>query len=57
MGTLRFGFVYAVVLALRTVRATSFWTNDYTLFTRAHEIAPQNSAAQDNLSVALGYRI
>jgi tetratricopeptide (TPR) repeat protein len=45
--------VLAVVLALCTVRATRYWVGDYTLFTRAHEIAPRNFRAQENLGAAL----
>jgi Tfp pilus assembly protein PilF len=40
-----------VVLATFTTYATKFWRDDFTLFTRAHEIAPHNSAAINNLSV------
>lgn len=43
-------FILAVVLAAGTVQATSFWQDGYTLFTRAHEIAPQNSIPVNNLS-------
>jgi tetratricopeptide (TPR) repeat protein len=41
----------ALLLALATVRATSFWANDYTLFTRGNQIAPQNVTARNNLSL------
>jgi tetratricopeptide (TPR) repeat protein len=41
----------ALLLALGTVRATSFWANDSTLFTRGNQIAPQNVTARNNLSL------
>jgi Tfp pilus assembly protein PilF len=41
----------ALLLALGTVRATSFWANDSTLFTRGNQIAPQNVTARINLSL------
>jgi tetratricopeptide (TPR) repeat protein len=41
----------ALLLALGTVRATSFWANDYTLFTRGNQIAPRNVTARNNLSL------
>ena len=45
------GMALALLLALATVRATSFWANDYTLFTRGNQIAPQNVTARNNLSL------
>jgi Tfp pilus assembly protein PilF len=45
------GLALALLLALATVRATSFWANDYTLFTRGNQIAPQNVTARNNLSL------
>jgi len=45
------GLALALFLALSTVRATSFWANDYTLFTRGNQIAPQNVTARNNLSL------
>jgi hypothetical protein len=41
----------ALLLALGTVRATSFWANDYALFTRGNQIAPRNVTARNNLSL------
>lgn len=40
----------ALGLALCTVWTSKFWKNDSALFTRAHEIAPANSAAASGLS-------
>jgi protein O-mannosyl-transferase len=40
----------ASILAVCTVRASSFWRSDEAFFTRAHEIAPANSAAASGLS-------
>jgi tetratricopeptide (TPR) repeat protein len=45
--------VLTVVLAMDTVHETSFWADDRALFSRAHEIAPQNASAQINLGLAL----
>lgn len=45
------GLALALLLALATVRATSFWANDSTLFTRGNQIAPQNVTARNNLSL------
>jgi tetratricopeptide (TPR) repeat protein len=45
------GMALALLLALATVRATSFWANDYALFTRGNQIAPQNVTARNNLSL------
>lgn len=45
--------VLAIVLPICTIRATSFWRDDITLFTRAHQIAPRNLNAIDNLGVDL----
>jgi len=43
----------AVVLATCTTWETSYWRDDFTLFSRAHEIAPGNSDAINNLGVDL----
>jgi protein O-mannosyl-transferase len=43
----------AVVLATVTTWETSFWRDDFTLFSRAHEIAPRNPDAIINLGVDL----
>ncbi|MBZ5661490.1 MAG: tetratricopeptide repeat protein [Acidobacteriia bacterium] len=40
-----------IALCFCTVRETRFWVDSLTLFTRAHEIAPQNSTAINNLGV------
>ena len=45
------GFALALVLVLLTVKAAQFWQDDYTLFTRAQQIAPNNPGAVNNLSV------
>ena len=45
------GLALAVALALCAVHATSFWANDCTLLTRAHQIAPKNLTAQNDLGV------
>jgi protein O-mannosyl-transferase len=41
--------VLAVVLGLCAVQQSSFWLDDYTLFSRAHQIAPRNATALNNL--------
>ena len=41
----------ALLLAVTTVRATSYWSDDYTMFSHANKIAPQNVTARNNLSV------
>jgi tetratricopeptide (TPR) repeat protein len=43
----------AVVLAICTTWETSYWRDDFTLFSRAHEIAPGNPDAINNLGVVL----
>lgn len=43
----------AVVLAACTTSETSYWRDDFTLFSRAHEIAPLNPEAINNLGVDL----
>ncbi len=45
--------VLAVVLATCTTWETSYWRDDFTLFSRAHEIAPANPEAINNLGVDL----
>lgn len=47
------GLGLALVLSIATIRATSFWSDDFTLFERAHEVAPRNLNAIDNLGVDL----
>jgi Flp pilus assembly protein TadD len=41
------------VLGLCTVRESSFWTDDLSLYTRAHQIAPSNSTALIDLGAEL----
>jgi tetratricopeptide (TPR) repeat protein len=51
------GLAVSIVLAPLAMRAASFWADDYTLFTRAHQVAPLNSKADINLGsdlLALG---
>jgi tetratricopeptide (TPR) repeat protein len=47
------GLALAVVLALCSVHASSFWANDYALMTRAHQIAPKNHTGLNDLGVEL----
>jgi tetratricopeptide (TPR) repeat protein len=47
------GFALAVVLSFLAGRAASFWFDDFTFFSRAHQIAPANHASISNLGVAL----
>jgi tetratricopeptide (TPR) repeat protein len=47
------GLALAVVLALCSVHASSFWVNDYALMTRAHQIAPKDLTVQNDLGVEL----
>jgi tetratricopeptide (TPR) repeat protein len=42
--------VLTMVLSPLAIRATRFWSDNYALFSRAHEIAPQNSTAIIGLS-------
>lgn len=49
--------VLSTGLAFLGARAASFWADDYTLFSRAHQIAPLNSKAVVNLAddlIAMG---
>jgi protein O-mannosyl-transferase len=51
------GLALSILLAPLAMRAASFWADDYTLFTRAHQVAPLNSKADINLGsdlLALG---
>jgi tetratricopeptide (TPR) repeat protein len=45
--------VLAAVLGLCTVRQVSYWQDDFTLFSRGHQIAPLNASALNNLAVEL----
>jgi len=51
LGVVVVAFALAIVLAMLTVKAANFWQDDYTLFTRAQQIAPLNPGAINNLSV------
>jgi hypothetical protein len=44
-------FVLTIALAAGTVQATRFWQDDYTLFSHAHDVAPQNPITAMNLSL------
>jgi tetratricopeptide (TPR) repeat protein len=46
----------AAVLGSCTVRETSFWRDNYTLYSRGHEIAPLNSTALNNLGAEMIFR-
>ena len=52
-GVLAFAVVVTIVLALLGARATNFWSDDYHLFTRAHEVAPLNATALNNLGATM----
>jgi len=43
----------AAILGLCAVREASFWDDDYTLYSRGHQIAPLNSTSLNNLSAVL----
>lgn len=47
------GAAVSLVFAALAVKAVSYWTDDYTLFTRAHQIAPLNGTAANNLSAEM----
>jgi tetratricopeptide (TPR) repeat protein len=47
------GIAITVVLCFFSVQAVSYWTDDYTLFTRAHQVAPLNGTAGNNLSAEM----
>jgi protein O-mannosyl-transferase len=47
------GLILTVSLSLLTTRASSFWINDYSLFSRAHQIAPMNATAASSLGAEL----
>jgi len=47
------GFALTVILSFFAVRAASFWSSDYVLFSRAHQIAPQNGTALNNLGAEM----
>ena len=47
------GAALCLVLAFLSTRAVSYWTDDYALFTHAHQVAPLNGTAANNLSAEL----
>ncbi len=47
------GCVLAIVLSFLAARATGPWAGDYLLFTRAHEVAPLNGTAMNNLGAEM----
>jgi tetratricopeptide (TPR) repeat protein len=47
------GFGLAAALSLLAVGTASSWENNFTLFLRGHEVAPQNTTATDNLAAEL----
>jgi protein O-mannosyl-transferase len=46
----------AAALGICAVREASFWLDDYTLYSRGHEIAPLNSTALNNLGAVAIFR-
>jgi len=47
------GAAVSLIFAALAVSAVRYWTDDYTLFTRAHQIAPLNGTAANNLSAEM----
>jgi len=47
------GVALAVILVFFAGRAASFWSGDYALYSRAHQIAPLNRTAMNNLGAEL----
>lgn len=47
------GLALAILLSFLAVRATSPWSGDYALFSRAHQIAPLNGTAMNNLGAEM----
>jgi tetratricopeptide (TPR) repeat protein len=47
------GLAFTVVLASLAGQAASFWRNDYALFSRAHQIAPLNTTATNDLAIEM----
>jgi hypothetical protein len=43
----------AAILGFFVFREASFWTDNYTLYSRGHEIAPHNATAMNNLGAEL----
>jgi tetratricopeptide (TPR) repeat protein len=51
LATVGTAMVLTIVLATITFRTASYWMDGYTLFSRAHEVAPANLSAAKNLIV------
>jgi protein O-mannosyl-transferase len=47
------GLALAVVLAVCATQTVVCWTDDYTLFTRAHQVAPLNGTVSNNLAAEM----
>lgn len=47
------GSALAIVLSFFAGRAASFWSSNYILFSRAHQIAPLNGTAMNNLAAEM----
>ena len=50
------GLALTFVLAFFAARAASFWVDDYTMFSRAHQVAPLNATAASSLGGELAKR-
>jgi tetratricopeptide (TPR) repeat protein len=53
LATVVTAMVLTIALAACTIRTSRFWLDDYTLFSRAYEVAPHNLTVADKLSVEL----
>jgi protein O-mannosyl-transferase len=53
LATVVTAMVLTMALASCTIWTSRFWLDDYTLFSRAHEVAPANLTAANKLSVEL----
>jgi len=53
MGVVVGALVLTLVLAAVTIRTARFWKDNHAVYTRAHEIAPENPAAASGLSEEL----
>jgi protein O-mannosyl-transferase len=47
------GFALTIFLAFFAGRAASFWSSDYALYSRAHQIAPLNATALNDLAAEM----
>ena len=47
------GLALTMCLSLLATKASSFWINDYSLFSRAHQIAPLNATAASSLGAEM----